>query len=299
MQNNIIKQEPKANDNSLIKTGNFSYFLSSESVKQKINEVIGGKEGQAFITNICSAVANNSELAKCENWSIVLSALQGAALKLSPQLQQYYLIPFNDKTKDLRQAQFQIGYKGYIQLAIRSAQYKNINVIELKEGEVVNYNRLTEKIETKFIEDDELREKTPTTGYYASIETINGFTKTIYWTKKKMLAHAKKYSQAYRYDLQKGYTNSIWSKDFDIMALKTLIKQLIGKWGIMSVELQDAYTKDGASFNEDGFDYIDNPEEIPQTEPLKPVEELKPINDSKQTIETQTIEEIEEFNLFE
>lgn len=306
MQNSTIKGQllvQKTNNDKLTlpKTGNFSFFLSSEKVKQKINEVIGGKDGQSFITNICSAVANNTELSKCENWSIVLSALQGGALKLSPQLGQFYLVPFKEKVgqETTLKAQFQIGFKGYIQLAIRSGQYKNLNVVALKDGELINYNPLTEELQTKFIEDDEIREKTPTIGYYAMFELINGFKKSIYWSKKKMVEHAKKYSQAYRSDLSKGYSYSFWSKNFDEMAFKTLLRQLISKWGVMSIEMQDAYLKDQTITNENGkVDYIDNAEDniINNINDNNNDNDIINITPEKQIIEEKQ-EELEDFDI--
>ena len=289
---NKITQEMIDENPNLIPTGKFSFFLSSKKIKQKINEVIGGKDGQAFITNICSAVANNPDLAKCENWSIVLAALQGGALKLSPQLQQFYLVPFNDRSKTLKQAQFQIGYKGYIQLAIRSGQYKNINVIVLKQGEVLSYNPLTEELKTKFIEDEEVREKTPSIGYYAELELLNGFKKSMYWTKKKMELHAKKYSKLY----QTYPAKSLWFKDFDIMAQKTMLRQLISKWGVMSVDMQEAYLKDQSVIKQNGdYDYIDSPdsEEQPENEQLENEQE----NQSLKKLEPIEEKDIEQFEI--
>ena len=236
--------------NNLIKKTNnqpttFSAFLSQDAIKRKINEMVGGKDGQRFITSILSVVSNNPAIAECEKSTILSSALLGEALKLSPspQLGHYY--------------------KGYIQLAIRSGQYKNINVVSIKKGELISYNPLTEELETKFIDDDEIREQTETIGYYAMFELINGFKKSIYWSKKKMLAHAKKYSQGFLNDLKKNIKNTFWSKDFDGMAFKTLLRQLISKWGIMSIELQSAFEKDMGVIRDDGkVDYVDNEDTI-------------------------------------
>ena len=163
-------------------------------------------------------------------------------------------------------AQFQIGYKGYIQLAIRSGQYKKLNVLAIKEGELKKYDPLNEELEVELIEDEEEREKATTVGYYAMFEYLNGFRKTIYWSKEKMEAHALKYSMGYR--AKKGYT--FWEKDFDGMAYKTMLRQLISKWGIMSVDLtmQKALESDMAVINDNGtYDYVDNNEyDIVQTE---------------------------------
>jgi recombination protein RecT len=148
-----------------------------------------------------------------------------------------------------------VGYKGYVQLAIRSGQYKKINVLAIKEGELVSFNPLTEDIEVKMIENDDEREKAETIGYYAMFEYLNGFRKAIYWTKKKMTAHATKYSKGYA--KKSGYT--FWEKDFDGMACKTMLRQLISKWGVMSIEMQRAFENDNAVVDENGnIDYIDN-----------------------------------------
>ncbi len=187
----------------------------------------------------------------------------GESLKLSPspQLGQYYMVPFNDRERG-KVAQFQLGYKGYIQLAIRSGQYKKLNVLAIKEGELEYFDPLNEEIEVKLIEDDDERETTPTIGYYAFFEYTNGFRKAIYWSRKKMEAHAIKYSPGYKRDLEKGSQWTFWSKDFDGMAFKTMLRQLISKWGIMSIELQSAIDADMAVINDDGTkNYVETDEE--------------------------------------
>lgn len=264
VQNSLVKKEEK-------KT--FSAFLAQDAMKKKINEMVGGEKGQQFITAIISAVSTNPGLSECDHSSIVSAALLGQSLNLtpSPQLGQYYLVPFNDKKRGCKVAQFQLGYKGYIQLAIRSGYYKKINVIAIKDGELIKYDPLAEEIEVNLIEDDEVREETATIGYYAMFEYQNGFRKTMYWSKKKMLAHANKYSQAFNSEsyknLQDGKVpqselwkySSFWYKDFDGMAYKTMLRQLISKWGIMSIEMQEAYTKDMATIKENGdYEYVDN-----------------------------------------
>lgn len=248
VKNSLVNKEPKQT---------FSAFLATDAMKKKINEMVGGKDGQQFVTAIISAVSTNPQLKECENSSIVSAALLGQALKLSPspQLGQYYIVPFNNSDRGCKVAQFQLGYKGYIQLAIRSGQYKKINVLAIKEGELIEYDPLNEEIKVNLIEDEELREQAETIGYYAMFEYMNGFRKTIYWTKQKMEAHALKYSKGYK--AKKGYT--FWEKDFDGMAYKTMLRQLISKWGIMSVDMQTAMEKDMAVIKENGdYEYIDN-----------------------------------------
>lgn len=231
-------------------------YLTNDAVKNQINNVLGGKNGQRFIASIISAVQTNPALQECSNSSILSSALLGESLKLSPspQLGHYYLVPFNDNKRGCKVAQFQMGYKGLLQLAIRSGQYKKINVVAIKEGELVRFDPLNEEIEVNLIEDELVRENTPTVGYYASFTYLNGFQKSIYWSREKMEAHALKYSKGYK--AKKGYT--FWEKDFDGMAYKTMLRQLISKWGIMSIDMQTAIDSDMAVINEDGTrDYVD------------------------------------------
>ncbi len=252
----------------------FANFMSQSVIQNRIAKTIGSDRGQRFITAIVSAVNNNQDLAKCTNNSIYSGALLGESLNLSPspQLGHYYLVPFNVKKQDINgkdywesQAQFQLGYKGYLQLAIRSGQYKKINVLAIKEGELISYNPLDEEIQVKLIEDEETRENAKTIGYYAMFEYSNGFKKTLYWSRKKMQAHAEKYSQGYRSDLKKGTSYTFWSKDFDGMAYKTMLRQLISKWGIMSIDLQNAIEKDMGIIQEDGnVDYPDNQPSVPE-----------------------------------
>lgn len=270
--------------NSLVKSnkGNnkpqtFSAFLTSDAIKARINNMVGGKDGQRFITSIISAVSINPMLAECDHSTILSAAMLGESLKLSPspQLGQYYLVPFNDKKRGTKVAQFQLGYKGYIQLAIRSGYYKKLNVLAIKEGELIKFNPLEEEIEVDLVQDDTLRESLPTIGYYAMFEYQNGFKKAMYWSREKMMAHADKYSMAFNAGKYKELIDgkipqsemwkysSFWYKDFDGMAYKTMLRQLISKWGIMSIEMQQAMDSDMGSINEDGsVDYVDNSTEF-------------------------------------
>lgn len=232
-------------------------YLTQEAVKNQISNIVGGRS-QRFISAIVSAVNTNPQLQECTNQSIVSGALLGESLNLSPspQLGQYYLVPFNDRNKG-KVAQFQLGYKGYIQLAIRSGQYKKLNVLAIKKGELVKFDPLNEEIEVNLMQNEEERENAETVGYYAMFEYTNGFRKAIYWSKAKMEAHAMRYSMGYR--AKKGYT--FWEKDFDAMAYKTMLRQLISKWGIMSVDMINAFENDMAVLNDDGSKfYIDNDE---------------------------------------
>ena len=277
--------------NSLAKKQNqrmgITAYLTNDAVKNQINNVIGGKDGTKFISAVVSAVNNNPALQECTNQSILSAALLGESLKLSPspQLGQYYMVPFNDKDRG-KVAQFQLGYKGYIQLAIRSGQYKKLNVLAIKEGELIRFDPLNEEIEVKLIDDEEAREAAPTIGYYAMFEYTNGFKKAIYWSKKKMEAHALKYSKGYQ--AKKGYT--FWEKDFDGMAYKTMLRQLISKWGIISIEMMSALDADMAVINEDGTkNYVENEPDVIDMEPVEepqaePEQEPEAPNDAQMAL---------------
>lgn len=283
--------------NSLAKTQKtgMAAYLTQDAVKKQINSVVGGKNGTRFISSIVSAVQTTPALQDCSNQSILSAALLGEALNLSPspQLGQFYMVPFNNK--GVKEAQFQLGYKGYVQLAVRSGYYKRLNVLAIKEGELIHYDPLNEEIEVNLIEDDIAREETPTAGYYAMFEYENGFRKTMYWSKRKMMAHAEKYSQAFKKNggrkslelLEAGKIpekdmwkySSFWFKDFDGMALKTMLRQIISKWGIMSIDLQTALDKDMAVIRQDGTaEYVENESEetvVAEQEYREPSADLK------------------------
>lgn len=256
----------------------FSVAIASTGYRDLIQRTLNDTtRANRFVAAISSAVATNPALQECEAGSILSSALLGEALNLSPspQLGQYYLVPYKKKNRDGTVAsvvaQFQMGYKGYIQLAIRSGQYKKLNVLAIKEGELLHFDAMNEDIEVELIDDEEAREQAVTIGYYAMFEYLNGFKKAMYWSKTKMEAHADKYSQAFSMasyrELQAGKIpqkemwkySSFWYKNFDDMAIKTLIRNLISKWGVMSIDMQKAMEKDMGEISPDGSaNYIDN-----------------------------------------
>ena len=264
-------------------------YLTQDAVKDQINKVVGGKNGTRFISSIVSAVQATPALQECTNSSILSAALLGESLNLSPspQLGQYYMVPYDNRSKGAKEAQFQLGYKGYIQLATRSSQYKKLNVLSIKEGELIRFDPLNEEIEVNLIQDDEQREAAPTIGYYAMFEYTNGFRKAMYWSREKMEAHAKKYSPGYKRDLEKGTSWTFWAKDFDAMAYKTMLRQLISKWGIMSIDLQDAIDSDMAVIREDGSrDYVETVQPDAVEEAAVPQEESAAVQEDDATQET-------------
>lgn len=270
------------------KTG-LTAYLTQDAVKDQINKVVGGKNGTRFISSIVSAVQATPALQECTNSSILSAALLGESLNLSPspQLGQYYMVPYDNRSKGAKEAQFQLGYKGYIQLATRSSQYKKLNVLSIKEGELIRCDPLNEEIEVNLIQDDEQREAAPTIGYYAMFEYTNGFRKAMYWSRAKMEAHAKKYSPGYKRDLEKGTSWTFWAKDFDAMAYKTMLRQLISKWGIMSIDLQDAIDSDMAVIREDGSrDYVETVQPDAVEEAAVPQEENAAVQEDDAAQET-------------
>lgn len=249
----------------------FSMAVNSTGYQKLINSTIKDpNKAQRFVTAITSAVAVNPLLQDCDPATILSGALLGESLGLSPspQLGQYYLVPFNNTKKGCKDAQFQLGYKGYIQLALRSGYYKRLNVFSVKAGELKSWNPITEELELEMIEDDEVREKTASVGYVATFTYVNGFTKTIYWSRSKMEAHALRYSKGYA--AKKNYT--MWEKDFDAMAYKTMLRQLISKWGIMSIDLQTAFEQDNV---------VENGDFLETEQPT-----LAPVTDTPQITET-------------
>lgn len=237
-------------------------LLATEAIRKQMKSLLGDKAGH-FMMAIVGVVEGTPQLQDCEPQSIINSAIASATLDLpiEKNLGYAYIVPYKDK------AQFQMGYKGYIQLALRSGQYKYINSIEIKEGELENYNLLTGEFNFKFIEDINQRLEAKTIGYASYIEFTNGFRNTLYMTKEQIENHAKKYSQSYGYDLSKGYSNSNWSKNFDSMALKTVLKLNLSKFGALSVNVQKALQIDGSSIksiSEEGtinVEYVDNTNE--------------------------------------
>ena len=278
--------------NELAQKPKFSVAISSSAYQKLINNTLGDPErSKRFVGSITSAVAVNPELQKCDAGTILAGALLGESLNLSPspQLGQYYLVPFDCKVRGAdgkiiyktdengqkitddknrwvpvteKRAQFCLGYKGYIQLALRSGQYKRLIVVTVKEGEFIGWDPFDEILRCNWNESEE-REQLETVGYAARFEYLNGFSKTIYWSKEKMLAHADKYSPAFSAEDMKRVENgqipdkdmrkysSFWYKNFDEMAMKTMLRQLIGKWGVMSTEFCTAYEHDNKAVTMD------------------------------------------------
>lgn len=277
MNNQQIAQRPK-----------FSAMISTPSYQKMINNTLKDPARvRRFVSSITSAVATNPMLQECDPATILSGALLGESLNLSPspQLGQYYLVPFNNTKKGCKDAQFQMGYKGYVQLALRSGYYKRLNVMAVKDGELVSWNPLTEEISLNLMDDEIARENAPSIGYVASFEYLNGFSKTIYWSREKMEAHALRYSKGYA--AKKGYT--FWEKDFDAMAYKTMLRQLISKWGVMSIDLQSAFEADSATEDNDYMQAgkIELPEAAPDVQ--DPLIDADVISDTAEEVDLNDV----------
>ena len=242
-------------------------------MRTKIHQMVGATDSQEFITSITSAVNTNPALAECDPQTIISAALLGQSLHLkpSPQLGYFYMVPFNNRKKGTKEAQFQLGYKGLLQLAIRTSEYIDIDAIEIKEGEYKGRDKFTGRPKFEFVEDDDIRENLPVVGYMAYFEMKNGYIKRLYWSKTKMENHADTYSMAFDlekyHDLQEGKIpqseqwkySSFWYKNFDEMAKKTMLRQLLSKHGLLSTEMQKAVESDQAVITKDlQPEYVDN-----------------------------------------
>lgn len=233
----------------------FSVAIKSDGYQRLINDTLGdSKLAQQFVADISTAVSTNYALQKCDAGTILSAGLVAYTLKLplANTLGYAYVIPYGDK------AQFQIGYKGLIQLAIRSGIIADIDVDDVREGEYLGKDEFSGKPKFKFIEDDDLREKAKIVGYRAYFETTNGFRKVIYWTIEKITQHAKRYSKTFG----SSSSTNVWRDNFDTMARKTMLKQLLSKWAMLTVELQDALRYDQAVIKEDkSVEYVDRADE--------------------------------------
>lgn len=254
-----------------VKVAGIKQLLDMDVYKKRINEIMG-KKAAPFMASIVN-VSNLPSLKDSDPNSIISSAIVAATLDLpiDQNLGFAYIVPYN--TKEGKKAQFQMGYRGYIQLAMRTGQYKTINAIEIYKGEIKRVNRLTGEME--FNDDEDLIDRDTVVGYMAYFKLLNGFEKTLYMTKEEMERHAKKYSQSYGSSKDWVSKNSLWSTDFDGMAIKTVIKRLLSKYGILSVEMQNAITNDQAVMNNEGNpEYVDNEvkEEIAQNANKKTID---------------------------
>ena len=251
-------------------------YLEATEVKNRFNGMLGQKAPQ-FMASIINAVSTNYGLQKCNPNSIMAAALVAASfdLPIDNNLGFSALVPYGNI------CQFQMMYKGYIQLAIRTGAYERMNCSEVYADEIIKYNPIT--AECEFVDDfNQCRDRATgdpnrVVGYYAWFRLKSGFTKELYMSKADIVNHAMKYSKAYRADRQRGQNTSPWSTMFDTMAKKTVLKLLLSRWGILSIGLQRAISEDQKTFDVNGVaTYGDN-----QPDDIQPVDEVQEPNFQK------------------
>lgn len=242
--------------------------LNVDSVQQQFKNAL--KDGTAlFVASLIDLYANDKYLQQCDPNAVIMEALKAATLKLpiNKSLGFAYIVPYkNNKEKSYIPTMI-VGYKGYLQMAQRTAQYKYINADCVFEGEKIDQDRLTGEI---YISGEPSSENA--IGYFAHIETLNGFRKTIFWSKAKVTDHAKRYSQSYASDY------SPWKKQFDTMAIKTVLRHLLSRYGIMSVDMVQAVDMDTGDYREPEPETVSRPSISYEATGKPPVEKSKVVD---------------------
>lgn len=217
-------------------------LFSQESVRKKFEEMLG-KRAPQFITSVLQIISSNEMLKAADPMSVYNAAAVAATLDLplNNSLGFAYIVPYN--SKDGCKAQFQVGYKAFIQLAQRSGQFKTINATDVHDGEIKRFNRLTGEIEFEWLS-TEAREKAKVIGYVSYFKLLNGFDKSLYMTVEELQAHGKNFSQTFK----KGF--GLWKDNFEAMAMKTVLKLLLSKYAPLSIEMQKAVITDQAFIND-------------------------------------------------
>lgn len=240
---------------------NFNLTVTNEKTKDYLSQVLGTKASQ-FVNNVTALVANDTKLQACKPMSVIYAAIKATALDLplDPSLGFAYVIPYNNKGQGM-EAQFQLGYKGFIQLAIRSGQFQRINVTDVREGEIVGHDRMTGDITYNWL-DDSVRDSKAIIGYAAYYRLNKGFEKSLYMSQADIEKHATQYSKTYASNLDYVRTSSKWTTDRDAMAKKTVLKLLLSRFAPLSIQMLDGIKQDQQVFSEisDEGKYVDNPQ---------------------------------------
>ncbi|WP_123053118.1 recombinase RecT [Clostridium sp. JN-1] len=246
-----LKNELAKKEKEKLPKDPFKALVYSAGIKKRFEDMLD-KQADGFITSLLNL--KQDKLKKCDNMTVLGSALKAASLKLpiDPNLGFAWIIPFKNHGK--LEAQFQIGYRGFIQMAQRSGQYKKLNVTEIYEGQLKSFNPLTEEIEL----DLDNKQSDAVIGYAAYFRLLNGFEKMVYWSKEKVTSHAKRFS--------KSFGNGPWKTDFDAMARKTVLKNMLSTWGILSIDMQEAVISDNKIIktDEENYELLEEGTEDPQ-----------------------------------
>ncbi len=240
----------------------FNRAITNSKTQEYLESVLGERKG-SFVNNLTALVANNATLQACEPYTVMFAAMKATALDLplDNSLGFAYVIPYKDNKKNITVAQFQIGYKGFVQLALRTNQFALIpHATDVRQGELVRRNRLTGEFEFNFVDNEEERAKLPIVGYVSYFKLMNGASSTLYMTVEELKDHALRYSQTFRSKYDSVKRASKWSTDFDAMARKTVTKLNLSKNAPLSVELADAISADQAVMfkGADKYEYVDN-----------------------------------------
>ena len=262
----------------------FNKTITNVKTQEYLASVLGENK-QAFVNNMTALVSNDKALQACEPMTLMFAGLKATALglPLDNNLGFAYVLPYRNNKENKTEAQLQMGYKGIVQLAIRSGQFETINVTDVREGELKKRNRMTGEIETEWIEDDAIRSKLPIIGYIGYFKLLSGYSKTTYWSVEELKQHGAKHSQTFK----KGY--GVWKDNFDAMCKKTVLKLMLNKGDApMSVEMQQAIKYDqSVILDEQGnHRYADN--EKPSAE-----DRLAAIADAESKIEEAEVVEVE------
>jgi recombination protein RecT len=252
-------------------------IFEKDSVKSKINEMLG-KKAPGFITSVLQVTSNNALLTKADPMSVYNAAMIAATLDLpiNQNLGFAWIVPYKG------QAQFQMGWKGYVQLAQRTGQYSRINVVKVYESQFKGFNALHEELDADF----NIQPSGKVVGYAAYFRLVNGYEKTVYWTIEQVQEHGQRFSQSF------NGNSSPWKSDFDAMAMKTVLKHTLSKWGILSIEMQKATTVDQAvvtDYEMEQIEYVDAGNAMPtitETEIEQAVEEIEAGNTTADEIST-------------
>lgn len=271
-------------------------LINDPNVKGRFKEILKDREA-VFLSSLLSLTNQDTNLRECEPMTIITAALQAAVLDLpiEPNFGYVYIVPYNIKEKDaqgnerwIKKAQFQLGWKGFVQLAQRTGQYVTINPSEVREGDIESYSPLTGEYVFAQISDLEARRQKPIIGYIAYFRLTNGFEKSLFMTNNELQEHAKRYSKTYA----KGF--GTWKDNFDAMARKTPLKLLLSKFGPMSVKMQQAINSDQAVLNDNlEPEYIDNGDE-----PITIAEQKEKEEDERFYLQLQNVNSLDDLEMF-
>ncbi|WP_142974208.1 recombinase RecT [Enterococcus casseliflavus] len=265
LKNQLAEKNTQLVDQSKL---GFKALMNTPAMKKKFTDILHEKS-DSFMGSLMTLVGGDNYLSQAEPMTIIASALKAATMDLpiDKNLGYAYVVPFNRSEKvgnkwvKHNEAQFILGYKGYIQLAQRSGQYKALNALAIYDGQLIDWNPLTEE----FTFDYKAKVSDEVIGYVGFFELLNGFKKTVYWTKQEIESHRIKNAKGY----DKEKLSGAWVDNYDSMAIKTVLRNMLSKWGLLSVEMQSAITSDEKVFRVDENNDLIEETDLSDMEPLK------------------------------